>query len=430
MVSCPHLLLQQDHIVDRILDFLPQPTLVTCLRTAEPLQYASARRLYHTVTLDSNKRIAKFFHGVHVGFGAKSKVECNLLSSPHKGAQCQRLKKMPKVELVRPSLRAPPPLKSYEFLYNEAYNRPNGIDPVGPLPAHYKGHNNTKRASSSRRNTKAPFLALVKVLTIGGHHLCTCAHYGPLVVPLLSNIQVLRITANFDSLFALNPVCDGAVSCPLMTAIKTPKIVFRNLDGQGLPLPQFNAYHERWKPKLYAPLKKCHGGGPLLPYPRAALRRPNLVHVAKFFPNAEHIKVVFWETWQGWTAADDTFVKFHAQLALVPDDVVFPIQQILAHTSAQVTLWGLSHVQFAPLGDVSDFYHSGNMAPEMYRMVWAEIQSGIAFDVLAGRRAVEDNGWLNRVVSFCLNHYLEYKDMRFGELEGVVCNCGHAHPEI
>lgn len=422
--------------MDRILDLLPTSTLVVCLRTAEPLQYAAARRLYHTITLDSDKRIAKFFAGVHVGTGAKPRPECNLLNSPHKGA-CQRLKKMPKVELVRPSLRAPPPLKSYEFLYNEALARPEVIDTTPPPPARDEPRR-TKTGSTSRRNTKAPLIALVKVLTIGGHHLCTCTHYGPLVVPLLSNIQVLRIAANFDSLFVLNPVCDAAVSCPLMTAIKTPKIVFRNLDGQGLPLPQFNPYHERWKPKLYAPLKRCtwpaseHITEVVLFFPTHARRygATNLVHIAKFFPNAEHVKVVFWNSWQGWTHADDTFAKFHAPLALVPDDVVYPVQQILTHTKAQVTLCGLSHLQFVPLGDISDFYHSGNSPPDMFRMVWCEIQTGIAFDVLAGKRAVEDNDWLSRVVTFCLDHYMEYKDMRFGELEGVVCECGHVHPEV
>ncbi|KAL1408096.1 hypothetical protein Q8F55_004899 [Vanrija albida] len=399
--SSNHMLLQQDHIIDCILGHVPKRTLVVCLRACEPLQYAAARRLYHTVTLNDDKFIAKFFKGVEVGTSLTTKSDCGWLNNPRKGV-CQRLKKFPKVDLVMPSPLAPPPVKTYDFLYGEASGASK--EPIDPVPASLDDEWLDEPSSTSKRNTKAPFLALVKVLTIGDHHLCTCAHFGPTVAPLLSRIQVLRITAHFDFLFSLNPPCDGNVSCPLMTAVKTPKIVFRNLDGQGIPLPQFNRYHELWKPNLYAPLKNCvwtaaqHITEVVLFFPTHARRygATNLVHIAKFFPNTELFKVIFWDTWEGW----------------MDDDEI----QMLLHTNAKVTLWGLGHLTFAPIGDISHFWHSGNMAPDLSRMVWTEIHTGIAFQVLAGKRAAE-NDWVKRVMSFCLSHYMAAEEWRFGELE-------------
>ncbi|WOO77998.1 uncharacterized protein LOC62_01G001550 [Vanrija pseudolonga] len=446
--SAQHLLLQQEHLVDRILDLVPKRvakrTFLSLLRTCYPLQHAAAKRLYHTVALENDADIAAFFRGVEVGTPAGS-MKCKWLTSKGKRS-CEHLTSRPPVTILMPNLLLPPVKNSYEFLYAEARgDKPKGKNGQHAAPATHGPSPDDDPAdewidvppspSPNARNTKAPLLEHVKLLTIGDHHMCSCAHYGPLVAPLL-NLQVLRITSNFDNYFQLIPPCDGTASCPLMTGVRATKLVIRNLDGYGLPLPQFNLFFGPWKAELRAPLASCtwpaaeHIDTLVLVFPHHARRycATNLVRIGQYFPNVPHIKIVFWNQWEGYTDDDYLFAQLHAHVPARAEDMVYPIQQILAHTSAEVTVCGLDDVEWAHDGDLLALLKV--LAPDidlrtlndasLYKFFETEITTASLFTRKATGAVGTTKNWAARVKFIGAVAYVRDTAARRGELKPTL----------
>ncbi|WOO78000.1 uncharacterized protein LOC62_01G001552 [Vanrija pseudolonga] len=422
--SSQHLLLQQPHIVDLIVDFLPKRshkrTLVALLRSCYPLQDAAAKRLYHSDFL-------RFFAGSDVGTG-KTRSFCGWLDDKRSRDRCQwneARDKQPKVTIIRSSALDPLPQKSYAFLFNEdAVSAPpthDAVDePDAPSEGCDRGDHNTPTPAPG--NTKAGLLAYVKVITMSSHHRCMCEHFGPVVSPLLSGLEVIRIANSFSvSLFNLDDPCDSDQSCPLFTGLVAPKLVFRNLDGQGLPLPQFDERKEQWPTELREPFKNCRWTASrhiktvvlFLPTNGRCYHATNLAHIGRFFPAATEIKVVLYEHWEDYEEEEEIGFMFHGPIPVTPDDIVHPIQQILKHTSAAVTVYGLDRVDYAKRGEiVTQYLHR---APDpwalrpVHLIVINEVRTGMVFNALTTGK-MEDMGWGSRLTLKTISKYKKDKD--------------------
>lgn len=390
------------------------------------------------MSLENDADIASFFRGVEVGTATPG-MDCKWLTSKGKKT-CEHLMRRPGVTITMPSPLLPPPVKSYEFLYAEARSgkgkgkRPPAVPGEHGSPDHGNEWIDMPMSSPNARNTKAPLLAYVQLLTIGDHHLCSCAHFGPLVTQLL-DLQVLRITSNFDNYFQLNPPCDGTVSCPLMTGLRAGKLVIRNLDGYGLPLPQFNLFFEQWKAELRAPLANCTWPAAddidevVLVFPHHARRycATNLVRMGQFFPNVPRIKIVFWNEWEGYTDDDYLFAQLHAQVPARAEDMIYPIQQILAHTHAEVTVCGLDDVEWAYDGDLIGLLKA--LAPTglprlddalLYKFFQTEITTASLFTRKATGQVGASKHWADRVRFVGAIPYVRDTAARRGELNPTL----------
>lgn len=87
-------------------------------------------------------------------------------------------------------------------------------------------------------NFKRSLFKHTQVLTVGTHHTCFCDLFRESWATLFPNLRTLRIApSKSDRPFELAHTCDSLSPCPLLTSLKPRKIVVRNLDGGGLPIP-------------------------------------------------------------------------------------------------------------------------------------------------------------------------------------------------
>lgn len=264
---------------------------------------------------------------------------------------------------------------------------------------------------------------------MSSHHRCMCEHFDPIVAPLLSGLEVIRIANSFSAeLYNLDTPCDSEQSCSLFTALVAPKLVFRNLDGWGLPLPQFDERMEHWPRELYERFKNCRWTASphiqtvvfFLPTNARCYNATNLVHLGKFFPTATEIKIILYEHWEDYEQEEaEIGYMFHAPIPVTPDDIVHPIQQILKHTKAAVTVCGLDNVDFGDAGGILAEYRRRAPALSVLRPVLFtvinEVTTGMIHNVLTTGK-MEDMGWGSRVTLKTFSKYKQDKMGRRGEL--------------
>lgn len=96
-------------------------------------------------------------------------------------------------------------------------------------------------------NFKRQLLAFTEVLTVSTHHSCSCAIFDGQWAKLFPNVKTLRVSpmkSEHDA-FRLVPMCSPGMNpcgtgdrpCSQLTDLNPREIVFRNVDGYGLPLP-------------------------------------------------------------------------------------------------------------------------------------------------------------------------------------------------
>jgi hypothetical protein len=155
---------------------------------------------------------------------------------------------------------------------------------------------------------KAPLLKLVRVLTITQHHSCLCKVYARHLKTLLPNLDTVRIATDPVSpgSFQVRSLCDSG-ECPLLQAIQVRKIVLRNLDGGGLPLPtrDWASHHPTQMSELVVVLP-TDGRRLEKSYPRDfdgySADEADLDAVGIMFysePETLKITVVFYPIWEG-----------------------------------------------------------------------------------------------------------------------------------
>jgi hypothetical protein len=155
-------------------------------------------------------------------------------------------------------------------------------------------------------NFKTPLLRLVKVLTITEHHPHHCQHLADTAAGALISLDVLRIVPpKYDHLTSFKQLCYGHRSCPLLGCLDTKKIVFRNVNGSGLPIHQADL--RSWSPpSLLEVVCFLTTDGSL-----ASHRRSDglFVEMAEMFRNVNKIKLVFFKHGEEPTPTDRPYPK-------------------------------------------------------------------------------------------------------------------------
>ncbi len=96
-------------------------------------------------------------------------------------------------------------------------------------------------SSPSRKasETKRARLVRVNTLSILIHTAQQCKFFASAAATLLPNLEYLRIVQSTIGSLSSFPLCDFDESCPFIRGLNPRKITFRNVNHQGLPIPEF-----------------------------------------------------------------------------------------------------------------------------------------------------------------------------------------------
>ncbi|WOO77970.1 uncharacterized protein LOC62_01G001522 [Vanrija pseudolonga] len=160
-------------------------------------------------------------------------------------------------------------------------------------------------------NFKRQLLAFTEVLTVSTHHSCSCAIFDGQWAKLFPNVKTLRISPlkSVHNAFGLVPMCSPGMNpcgtgdrpCSLLTELNPRKIVFRNVDGYGLPLPDDFIWDisPDVEVVVFLPTDTREYGGPHRLW----------LSLSAQFPRVAEVKIVILGNYDGVSAIRDPSVK-------------------------------------------------------------------------------------------------------------------------
>lgn len=190
------------------------------------------------------------------------------------------------------------------------------------------------------RNFKVALLRHVRVLTVTSHHRCLCSLWGAHVASFFPNLEVLRVVPNVSADGKLIPACDGAdlQPCPFLS-LDTKKLVLRNLDARGPPIPG----HLSWstpsleRVSLYLPLD----GVECALVPSLSLKGQ--------FPGVKEINIVF-HVWDGARVVDVLFPNKNPHL---PDALLELLHALTVpgrSANTKINIYGIDKIALDLIG--------------------------------------------------------------------------------
>ncbi|RSH79218.1 uncharacterized protein EHS24_001257 [Apiotrichum porosum] len=207
-------------------------------------------------------------------------------------------------------------------------------------------------SSKPTTNFKAKLLSYVRVLTIRNHHACQCHTYGADAAKLFTGLDTLRTAPEYVETVKLMPVCDGDRHlCPFFTNLAPRKVVIRNIDCTGAPLPPWRE-HE-WK--MPATLEEVvfflptNGWRYIAEFEELGT---DLFRLGAVFETAPAVKVVFYSHWETWMKG---YGKGGDKIYVDPDFVIYTVRY-MAQFDRTRKVYGLETIHWAQRGEMVDVF--------------------------------------------------------------------------
>lgn len=384
------------HILDSILCYADPATQVGCMRANYPLFLAAGRALYHTVAINGDN-MASFLLGSRSGADADEMTDCPFLA----GSPVRCRKHMKKEE-------------DEEDEEEEEESEPSliGNSELNKVEASLATTEDGEEASPSFKET---LLSFVRVLTVGSHHACVCHTYEE-AAELFTGLDILRIVPDSIDIFTLALTCDGNMHpCPFFTNLWPRKIVLRNMDVYGAPVPPHG--ESEWEVPTVEEVvyvfptdgRAYNDGAGFM-----------LLGLGDLFPNAKSFKIVFYSHWESWDNSHSFTIALCGDPRLDPDMVVYPISSIAHYQDTQYTVCGLESLSLSDNGDIAGtfqrFYPRVQLdRPRLVQLIRDELRTS-ALQIALTEDVLESPDFSEHIQYQSMDEYLADTEGRRGEI--------------
>ncbi|GFZ50460.1 hypothetical protein JCM24511_08217 [Saitozyma sp. JCM 24511] len=292
------------HILEQIVYYADNKTRVTLLRTTSQLHWMVGPLVYREVYIDK-----RTLAGVFLGWDVEgSEFQKAVLTEN----EVERLQDTRGGEGARNGVKRGGRFGKLVKGLLAGIRKGQGVDKAQGGKGEAQSRMETKSKTKGREgphvatNFKAPLLRLVKVVTITEHHPDHCQHLADTAAAALISLDVLRIVPpKYDHLTSFKQLCKGHRSCPLLGCLDTKKIVFRNVNGSGLPIHQADL--RSWSPpSLQEVVCFLATDGSLASHRQSG---GLFVEMAGMFQNVKKIKLVFFKHGEEPTPTDRPYPK-------------------------------------------------------------------------------------------------------------------------
>ncbi|WOO77976.1 uncharacterized protein LOC62_01G001528 [Vanrija pseudolonga] len=202
------------HILESIVAHSTRATQVTLLRVCHDFHRMAGKQIYRIIKINQ-RNFLDMMHGALIGTGSNGNVPtgCTEFAAEF-------------LDILKPDILAD--------LHKRFLEGSKVEDLAIDVVIGNKDHKYKPRVTNFKRS----LFKHTEVLTVGTHHTCFCDLFRESLTTLFPNLRTLRIApSKSERPFELAHTCDSLSPCPLLTNLKPRKIVVRNLDGGGLPIP-------------------------------------------------------------------------------------------------------------------------------------------------------------------------------------------------